>query len=58
MRTSIDRILVHELDREANIWKIEIFYSFAGRVDNGEEPTESTSFFRQICSDSKSFAVS
>ena len=53
----IDRILVHELDRETNTRKIEIFYSFVGRVDSGDEPTESTSYFRQIGADVKSFAV-
>lgn len=53
----IDRILVHELDRETNTRKIEIFYSFVGRVDSGEEPTESISYFRQIGADVKSFAV-
>ena len=29
----IDRILIHELDKETNTRKIEIFYSFVGRVD-------------------------
>ncbi|RKJ75010.1 DUF4368 domain-containing protein [Butyricicoccus sp. 1XD8-22] len=53
----IDRILVHELNRETNTRKIEIFYSFVGKVDSGEEPTESTSYFRQIGADVKSFAV-
>ena len=53
----IDRILVHELDRETNTRKIEIFYSFVGKVDSGDEPTESTSYFRQIGADVKSFAV-
>ena len=53
----IDCILVHELDRETNTRKIEIFYSFVGKVDSGEEPTESTSYFRQIGADVKSFAV-
>ena len=52
-----DRILVHELDRETNTRKIEIFYSFVGKVDSGEEPTESISYFRQIGADVKSFAV-
>ena len=54
---SIDRILVHELNRETNTRKIEIFYSFVGKVDSGEEPTESISYFRQIGADVKSFAV-
>ena len=53
----IDRILVHDLGRETNTRKIEIFYSFAGRVDSGEEPMESISYFRQIGADVKSFAV-
>ena len=53
----IDRILVHELNRETNTRKIEIFYSFVGKVDSGEEPPESISYFRQIGADVKSFAV-
>ena len=53
----INRILVHELDRETNTRKIGIFYSFAGKADSGEEPTESISYFRQIGADVKSFAV-
>ena len=53
----IDRILVHELNRETNTRKIEIFYSFVGKVDSGDEPTESISYFRQIGADVKSFAV-
>ncbi len=52
-----DRILVHELNRETNTRKIEIFYSFVGKVDSGDEPTESTSYFRKIGADVKSFAV-
>lgn len=36
----IDRILIHELDKETNTRKIEIFYSFVGRVDTGDKPTE------------------
>ena len=31
--------------------------SFVGKVDSGEEPTESISHFRQIGADVKSFAV-
>ena len=49
----IDRILVHDLDRETNTRKIEIFYSFVGKVDSGDEPTESVSYFRQIGADSR-----
>ena len=33
------------------------FYSFVGKVDSGDEPTESISYFRQIGADVKSFAV-
>ena len=50
----IDRILVHELDKETNTRKIEIFYSFVGKVDSGEKPTENTCYFRQIGADVKS----
>lgn len=53
----IDRILIHELDKETNTRKIEILYSFVGRVESGDEPTESISYFRQIGSDVKSFAI-
>ena len=53
----IDRILIHELDKETNTRKIEILYSFVGRVDSGDEPTESISYFRQIGADIKSFAI-
>ena len=53
----IDRILIHEMDKETNTRKIEIFYSFVGRVDSGEQPTESTSYFRQIGADVKSIAI-
>ena len=53
----IDRILIHELDKDTNTRKIEIFYSFVGKVDSGEKPTESISYFRQIGADVKSIAV-
>lgn len=53
----IDRILVHELDKETNTRKIEIFYSFVGKVDSGEKPTENTCYFRQIGADVKSIAI-
>ena len=53
----IDRILIHELDKETNTRKIEILYSFVGRVESGDEPTESISYFRQIVADVKSFAI-
>ena len=53
----IDRILIHELDRETNTRKVEIFYNFVGRIDSGEQPTESVSYFRQIGADVKSYAI-
>ena len=53
----IDRILIHELDKETNTRKSEILYSFVGRVESGDEPTESISYFRQIGADVKSFAI-
>ena len=53
----IDRIMIHELDKETNTRKIEIFYSFVGKVDSGEKPVESVSFFRQISADVTSIAV-
>lgn len=53
----IDRILIYELDKDTNTRKIEIFYSFVGKVDTGEQPTESVSYFRQIGADVKSVVV-
>lgn len=53
----IDRILVYELDKDTNTRKIEIFFSFVGKVDSGEQPTESISYFRQIGADVKSVVV-
>ena len=53
----IDRILVYELDKDTNTRKIEIFYSFVGKVDTGEQPTESVSYFRQIGADVKSVVI-
>ena len=53
----IDRILIHELDKQTNTRKIEIFYSFVGKVETGDKPTENISYFRQIGADIKSFAV-
>ena len=53
----IDRILVYELDKDTNTRKIEIFYSFVGKVDTGDQPTESVSYFRQIGADVKSVVI-
>ncbi len=53
----IDRILIHELDKETNTRKIEIFYCFIGKVDSGDKPVESVSYFRQIGADVTSIAI-
>ncbi len=53
----IDRILIYELDRETNTRKVEIFYNFVGRIDSGDQPIESVSYFRQIGADVKSYAI-
>jgi len=53
----IDRILIHELDKETNTRKIEIFYSFIGKVESGDKPVESVSYFRQIGADVTSIAI-
>lgn len=53
----IDRILIHELDKEAKTRKIEIFYSFIGKVDSGDKPVENVSYVRQIGADVTSVAV-
>ena len=53
----IDRILIHELDKETNTRKIEIFYSFVGRVDSGDKPVENASFARRLSGDVISYAV-
>lgn len=36
----IDRILIHEWDRKTDTRKIEIHYSFVGKIDGGREQTE------------------
>ncbi len=53
----IDRILIHELDKETNTRRIEIFYSFIGKIATEDAPVESTSYFRQIGADINSIAV-
>lgn len=53
----IDRILIHELDRENYTREIEIFYTFVGKVDTGDEPVENVSYFRQVGADVRSIAV-
>ena len=46
-----------ELDKEPNTRKIEIFYSFIGKVESGDKPVESVSYFRQIGADVTSIAI-
>jgi len=53
----IDSILIHNLDRENGTRKIEIHYSFVGRVDSGEEATASVSRYRKEMIDVKSIAI-
>lgn len=53
----IDRILIHELDKETNTRQIEIFYNFVGKIDSNEKPCESVSYFRQIGADVTSVAM-
>ena len=53
----IDKILIHELDREAGTRKIEIFYSFVGRVNSNSEPTATTTRIRKEKVDVKSYAI-
>ena len=53
----IDRILIHELDRETNTRTIEIHYSFVGQVDTAQEPTQITNHDRRNMVDVKSIAI-
>ena len=53
----IDRILIHDLDRESGTRKIEIFYSFVGCVDSGHEPTASIDRIRKEKLDVVSYAI-
>ena len=53
----IDRILIHELDRETNTRKIEIHYSFVGQVDTEQEPTQVVNHDRRNMVDVKSIAI-
>ena len=53
----IDRILIHELDRETNTRTIEIHYSFVGQVDTAQEPTQITNHDRRNMIDITSIAI-
>jgi len=52
----IDRILIHELDRETNARKIEILYSFVGSISVGEQ-VRKTHRYRQGKVDIDSIAM-
>ena len=52
----IDRILIHELDRETNTRVIRIFYSFVGQVEGGER-VQRTHRYRQGMVDIDSIAM-
>lgn len=53
----IDRILIYELDKETNTRKIEIYYSFVGKIENSQEPVRNISYFRQTGTDVESIVV-
>lgn len=53
----IDRILIHDLDRNNATRKIEIYYSFVGRVDSKEEPTKDITHIRKEMFDVTSYVV-
>ncbi|GHU79798.1 hypothetical protein FACS1894191_3440 [Clostridia bacterium] len=53
----IDRILIYDIDRETETRKVEIFYSFIGQVDSGDEPTEATSYVRRERKNIKSYVI-
>jgi len=53
----IDRIVVHEPNRETKTRKVEIFYSFVGRIDRIAEPVEFTTYIRHEKREVKSFVV-
>ena len=53
----IDRILIHELDKETNTRRIEIIYSFVGKVDSKEAPVKSSTFVKNLSADITSIAI-
>ncbi|MCD8214093.1 MAG: recombinase family protein [Clostridiales bacterium] len=53
----IDRILIHELDKNTKTRKIEIFYSFVGKIETGAKPAENIAYSRKVNDDIKSYAV-
>lgn len=53
----IDRILIHELDRETYTRKVEIHYSFVGLINDGQAPTQIVNHDRRNMVDVKSIAI-
>lgn len=51
----IDRIVIHDLDKETNTRKIEIMYSFVGKINSGDMPVQSVSYARQVSAHVTSF---
>ena len=52
----IDRIVIHELNKETCTRRIEIFYSFVGKVDSGEKPVENSTLVKNLGANVISFA--
>jgi len=53
----IDRVLIHEPDLETATRKVEVYYSFVGQIDSGDEPTENTSYIRREKRNVKSIVI-
>ena len=53
----IERILIHELDKKTNTRRIEIIYSFVGKVDSGDAPVKSATFVKNLSTDIINVAV-
>lgn len=53
----IDRVLIYEINREAKTRKIDIFYSFVGKIKSGEMPTEDVTRLRVGAIDVKSYVT-
>jgi len=53
----IDKIIVHEVDRETNTRYIEIHYNFVGQIDSGDEPTTNECYMKNAPIPRKSIAV-
>jgi hypothetical protein len=53
----VDKIFIHEYDPESDNRKIEIHYSFVGKIDSGDEPTASVSYQRSVHKNVASIAI-